>query len=46
MENKRTETGGHRTMKKIGAILTLAALLVTLSASVCFADSGKLELSD
>lgn len=33
-------------MKKIGAILTLAALLVTLSASVCFADSGKLELSD
>lgn len=33
-------------MKKIGAIITLAALLVTLSASVCFADSGKLTLDD
>ncbi len=33
-------------MKKIGAIFTLAALLVTLSVSVCFADSGKLVLED
>lgn len=33
-------------MKKIGAIFTLAALLVTLSFSVCFADSGKLVLND
>lgn len=33
-------------MKKIGAIFTLVALLLALSASVCFADSGKLVLDD
>lgn len=33
-------------MKRIGAILTLAALLAALSASVCFADSGKLEFNE
>ena len=27
-------------MKRIGAILTIVALVVALSASLCFADSG------
>ena len=26
-------------MKKLGAILSIAALLITMSASICFADS-------
>lgn len=33
-------------MKRIGAIFTLVALLVTLSAAVCFADSNELALKD
>lgn len=33
-------------MKKIGAIFTLAALVLVMSISVCFADSGQLVLND